>query len=226
MMNIQLIAALVCLAGFSTQIAAENFNADLVRDPTLLSPVNETSAKQNPTVLEAKEIVAIFEQACVQTQGNSPAAIDWALTNSFEPIDMTREGAVQTLLQGQSGSVLAAPNTEGRVMLTVTTTQCSVWAERTPGPALRAALSAWLSGLVLKGAKAQALLDRSVERAGAWRHHMKWRYRAVGARHDATLSGLTTLTNTPGTQVLHWAMNPQQTTQYAPDGIPALSVLP
>ena len=209
-----MVVAGLCLSLSSAVMAQEVFSADMVGEVPAAQPDTTPLADLNP-----KLVVTVFEQACVLTGGQAPAAIDWALTNDFVPADVM-SGSAEGLLEGQPGTVMVAPGTDGRVMLAVSASQCSVWAERTPGPPLRSALAAMVVTLTAKGHKAQVTLDRSVERAGAWRNQMQWRYRAVGTQQDWGLGAVTTLANTPGTQVLHFAPV-GKVANYAPDGVPA-----
>lgn len=161
----------------------------------------------------------IFQQACVLTGAEESAAVDWALSQGFEPTDPMR-GSMDGLLAGQPGTVLAAPGSAGRVLLAAATgRQCTVWAEQMSGPALRFAVMEALGSLSGKGARLQLGVDRNFERAGAWRNQMQWRYRAVGASSDLGLGAITTLGDTPGTQGLNAAPLPA-TPAYAPDGLP------
>lgn len=162
----------------------------------------------------------VFQQACVLTGAEEAAAVDWALSQGFEPVDPMR-GSMDSLLAGRAGSVLAAPGTRGHVLLAVASgRQCTVWAEQMNGPAVRTAAIEVLSALKFKGARLQLGVDRNFERAGAWRNQMQWRFRAVGASEDLGLGAITTLGDTPGTQGLHAAPLPPAPPAYAPDGVP------
>lgn len=164
-------------------------------------------------------VARIFQQACVQTSADESAAVDWALSQGFEPTDPMR-GSMDGLLSGQPGSVLAAPGTGGRVLLAAARgRQCTVWVEQMHGPGVRTAVVEALSGLSFKGAKLQLGVDRNFERAGAWRNQLQWRYRAVGASGDLGLGAITTLGDNPGTQALNAAPLPA-TPAFAPDGLP------
>ncbi|MET0332636.1 MAG: hypothetical protein ABW190_00075 [Rhizobacter sp.] len=164
-------------------------------------------------------VARIFQQACVQTNAEEVAAVDWALSQGFDPVDPMR-GSMDGLLAGQPGSVLAAPGTKGRVMLAAATgRQCTVWVEQISGPSVRMAVVEALGALSSKGAKLQLGVDRNFERAGAWRNQMQWRYRAVGASGDLGIGAITTLGDNPGTQGLNVAPLPA-TPAFAPDGLP------
>jgi hypothetical protein len=179
-------------------------------------------AQDNPGPLSAwaspQGVARLYQQACVLTNAEEVAAVDWALSQGFEPADPMR-GNMDGLLSGQPGSVLAAPGTRGRVLLAAATGRvCTVWVEQVQGPALRSAVIDALGTLTYKGAKLQLGVDRNFERAGAWRNQMQWRYRAVGASGDLGLGAITTLGDGPGTQALHAAPLPA-TPAYAPDGL-------
>lgn len=189
------------------------FTAPLVH-PTAPEVVEE--APQAPLTPEA--IVHWFEQACVATRGEAGPAIDWALGNGFEPLDPLR-GSVDTLLGGEAGSVLVAPGSAGRVMLAATPSQCSMWAEHQEGPPLRMALAAMVDGLAAKGGRTRVEVERNLERSGAWRGQVQWRFRGVGASQDIGIGAVTTLAAGAGTQVLHVAPLARGA-RYAPDGTP------
>ena len=187
------------------------FTAPLVQPPAAVSvPASAPASPQG--------LVHWFEQACVATQGQAGAAIDWALSNGFEPVDPLR-GGTDTLLDGQPGTVLMAPGSGGLVMLAATGAQCSLWVEQQEGPPLRAALAATVGALSAKGAKTRVEVERNLERSGAWRGQVQWRVRGVGWSQDIGIGAVTTLANTPGTQVLH--VTPiAKAASFAPDGVP------
>lgn len=164
-------------------------------------------------------VARAFQQACVLTGAEEPAAIDWALTEGFEPADQIR-GNLDGLLSGQAGSVLAAPGTRGRVLLVAAQGRiCTVWADQVSGPALRSAVAEMLGTLGSKGFRVQQLSDRNFERAGAWRNQTQWRVHAGGASVDLGVNSVTTLSDAPGTQAVHAEPLPM-TPAYAPDGLP------
>ncbi|HET7795006.1 MAG TPA: hypothetical protein VFL64_16605 [Rhizobacter sp.] len=164
-------------------------------------------------------VARTFQQACVLTGGEESAAVDWALSQGFDPAEATR-GNVDGLLRGEPGSVLAAPGTRGRVLLAAAAgRQCTVWVDQMAGPLLRNAVIEALQSLTSKGARLQLQVDRNFERAGAWRNQMQWRYRAVGASSDLGLGAVTTLSDGPATQALNAAPLPA-TPAFAPDGMP------
>jgi hypothetical protein len=164
-------------------------------------------------------VARTFAQACVLTGGEEVAAVDWALSQGFDPAEASR-GNVDGLLAGQPGSVLAAPGTRGRVLLAAAKGgRCTVWVDQMAGPLLRNAVIESLNSLSSKGARLQLQADRNFERAGAWRNQMQWRYRAVGASGDLGLGAVTTLSDSLATQALHAAPLPA-TPAFAPDGMP------
>ena len=166
-----------------------------------------------------KGVAAVFQQACLRTEAQNDAAVDWALTQGFEPLDAL-SGSATDLLEGQPGTVLMAPGSEGRVMLVVTQDRrCTVWGQRISGPTLRLAMAELLGRIGTGGARVQLQLERNIERSGAWRNQMQWRYRAVGGSLEFGLGAVTTLNAAPATQALNMA--PWQAAGPAPDGMPS-----
>jgi len=163
-------------------------------------------------------VARAFQKACLLTSGNADQAVDWALSQGFEPVDALR-GNMDGLLSGQPGCVLAAPGTEGHVLLVATQGRhCTVWADNLQGPALRSAVAEVMGMQAAKGARVSQQVDRSIERAGAWRHQTQWRYRDVGKTQDLGVGAVTTLSGAPGTQALHLEPVPTQPA-LAPDGL-------
>lgn len=162
--------------------------------------------------------VRVFMDGCVQHEGALTAVVDWALSQGFEPLDAADEGA-RVLLDGGYGAVLAARTGAEPVLLAVSADgRCTVWAERSPGPLVHQAMLIATSDLSQRG-RLQLLVDRTVERAGAWRRHVQWRYRRAGGSEDWSLGAVTTLGEAPTSQVLQLARLPAQS-GYAPDGQP------
>ena len=181
------------------------FTAPLVEPPSAVS----APASREPASPQA--LVRWFEQACVVTQGQAGAAVDWALSNGFEPVDALRGGA-DTLLDGKPGTVLMAPDSGGQVMLAATDAQCSLWTEQQEGPPLRAALAAMVGELTAKGGKARVEVERNLERAGAWRGQVQWRFRGLGWSRDVGVGAVTTLANTPARRCCTWCRWPKRST--------------
>jgi hypothetical protein len=96
---------------------------------------------------------------------------------------------------------------------------CTVWGQRISGPAQRLAMAEMLGRLGTGGGRVQLQLERNIERSGAWRNQMQWRYRAVGGSLEFGLGAVTTLGASPATQALNMA--PFQPTSPAPDGLPS-----
>jgi hypothetical protein len=201
------LCAVVTTSACAQAFTAQELGDSVEGETGFATPQPASAPARSPKgSVKPKTVITIFEQACVRTEGQSSNAVDWALAHEFIPVDPETRGSMETtLLNGQPGTVLVAPKTGGRVMLAVAFNQCAVWAERTPGPPIRSALTAMVQGQQNKGATTQRLVDRSVERAGSWRNQMKWRYRPAGADQDWSLGVVTTMANSPGTQVLHWA---------------------
>lgn len=168
---------------------------------------------------DPRAVARLFRDACIQTEGQAATAVDWALNEGFVPVDPMR-GSTDELLQGEPGSVLAAPGSDSRVLLVAAAgSRCMVWAERSSGPGLRLAMIELLAELGGKGARVQLQAERSVERAGAWRSQMQWRYRRIGGSADYGIGSVTTLTANPGTQALNLA--PMPPAMPSPDGMGA-----
>jgi hypothetical protein len=167
---------------------------------------------------DPRAVARLFREACIQTEGQAAAAVDWALAQGFSPVDPMR-GSTDELLAGEPGTVLAAPGSDSRVLLVAAQgSRCMVWAERLTGPGLRLALVEMTGELTGKGARVQLQVERSIERAGAWRTQMQWRYRRVGGSQDFGIGSVTTLTAAPGTQALNFAPLPAAA-GIAPDGV-------
>jgi hypothetical protein len=182
-------------------------------------PLAASAPRGSSASPSAQAVVQVFVEGCVLNEGQSTSVVDWALTQGFEALDPLRAGA-EDLLDGTAGSVLAMPGTDGQVLLAAAQDgRCLVWAERTNGPQVRSAVQKVVSGLGFKGARIQAVMDRNLNSAGAWRNQSQWRYRRVGGDRDFGLGSATTLSGS-GAQLLHFApMAPAKPP--APDGIPS-----
>ena len=77
-----------------------------------------------------------------------------------------------------------------------------------------------VSALGFKGARVQPVMDRNLSSAGAWRNQLQWRYRRVGGDQDFGLGSATTLSQTLGAQLLHFAPMAPVAPPY-PDGSPS-----
>jgi hypothetical protein len=163
-----------------------------------------------------ERVVQAFVEGCVLTEGELTPAIDWAVNAGWLPVDMLAVD-VRPLLGGQAGTVLAMPDTAAPVLLAVTADRgCTVWAERLPGPALRSAFQQSVAQLARRGGRVQPMLDRTVERAGAWRQHLQLRYRRAGGSHDHAIGAVTTLTPAPAQQALHLSPAPRHADPESP----------
>ena len=171
------------------------------------------------SLLTPQGVANIFHQACLRTGAQAETAVDWALTQGFEPLDALG-GPGYDLLEGQPGNVLTAPGSAGRVLLVVTHDQrCTVWAHQISGPQLRLAMAEVLDRLGTGGARVTRDFERNIERAGAWRNQMQWRYRPIRANSEFAVSAVTTLNAAPATQALNMAPS-QAPAGLAPDGMP------
>jgi hypothetical protein len=156
----------------------------------------------------AARIVSVFIDGCVAHEGDSMKTVDWAINQGFEP-DFARGGAAEALLQGQPGTVLALPGSASTVLLAIDLDRrCTVWAERSDGPAVRADFVKAMNALASKGARVQPAQERTVERGGAWRMQLQMRLRRVGGSQDFSVGAVTTLTAQPAAQALSLAPMP------------------
>jgi hypothetical protein len=164
------------------------------------------------------EVVRWFVEGCIVHEGEPVPVMDWALTQGFDPLDPLFP-EVGALLAGRAGAVLRSP--DGAVMLATTTDgACTVWAERSIGPAVFLALQQAVGQLASRGARVQVQFERNIERAGAWRRQWQARYRLVGGSMDLGLGSVTTLTEAPAAQVLQLSRVPPAGPASDPDGLP------
>lgn len=188
-------AVAAALAVWAGTLAAQNPFVDATKpDP----------AAQKPEPPDAAAIVRAFVEGCVVNEGDPVTTTDWALSAGFLPIDPLSDEP-QQLLNGQPGTVLSMPGSAGQVLMAVAADRrCTVWTERALGPGVRNALRQSMADLAAKGAQVQSLVDRSIERAGAWRQFEQMRYRRVGGSQDFAVASVTTLTSRPGVQALNF----------------------
>ena len=153
----------------------------------------------------ADAIVRAFFEGCVAHEGDSIRTVDWAINQGFEPID-AHEGVGATLLSGQPGTVMKMPDSATPVLLAIDLDKrCTVWAELSDGPAVRAEFAKAMSALAAKGARVRPLQERTVERGGAWRMQVQVRYRRDGGSQEFSIGAVTTLSAQPTAQVLNAA---------------------
>jgi hypothetical protein len=207
----RLAAAALAAAALAGTAAAQTPFVDATKvDPTALPP------PEPPT---PAAIVKAFVDGCVANEGDPVAATDWALAQGFLPIDPSNDAPLQ-LLNGQPGTVLTMPGTAGKVLMAVgADRRCTLWTEQALGPGVRNALRQAMSELQAKGAQVQTVVDRAVERAGAWRQHEQMRYRRVGGSQDFAVASVTTLTSRLAVQALNFG--PYAATAREPDGLAA-----
>jgi hypothetical protein len=165
-----------------------------------IEAAREAAAPAAPLPTPPEALVQAFIDGCVAHEGDATKTVDWAITQGFVPVDAQ---AAATLLAGRPGTVLGLPGSAGQALLAIDLEQrCTVWAEQADGPALRAALVKALGALVAQGARAQPLQERRLERAGAWRLQLLWRFRRAGGDKDLGLGSVTTLGAQPAAQAL------------------------
>jgi hypothetical protein len=156
------------------------------------------------SALTVAPTVRLFFDACVRPEAELAGAVDAALGAGWDPAD-TAEPALAALLGGEGGQVFASPSDAPRAWLAVTPRgRCTLWLERAHGPAVRHAFLQAIDGLSATG-RTQVVLDRAVERAGAWRQHLMVRYRRGGGDRDHALGLVSTLGDAGGAQALQFA---------------------
>ena len=202
-------AAPVALA-LHVQAQAQNVFIEAAQPPdpaTLATPVT------------AQAIVSAFVDGCIANEADRTKIVDWALNAGYEPLDPYAAGP-RAVLGDTEGTALALPGSLGRVMLAVTVKrQCVVIADGAPGPQIQSLFKQAMGDLAAKGHTAEVTLEKTVERAGAWRQLTQLRYRRVGGTQDFGIGAVTTLNATPGTQALNMApITPGPTRD--PDGLP------
>ncbi|WP_119154803.1 NMCC_0638 family (lipo)protein [Caldimonas tepidiphila] len=193
----------------------------------------ESAAEQRPPVkmTAGEQVVRAFVEACVDQGGEVGPAIDWALNHGFEPLDPEgRDGSDgHALLGGRPGVVFATPEAATRVLLAVTQDNtCTVWAERAAGTSTQDAFVKALESMGARGAQLRRETDRTLERAGAWRRQLEYRFRAVPGSRDYRLGAVTTLTESPAAQALHLApLQPARASSMPVEGTrPAETITP
>jgi hypothetical protein len=158
------------------------------------------SAPRAPSAAPA--VVRVFVDGCLAHEGDSMKTVDWAINQGFEWVDAhTGDGAA--LLSGRPGTVLAMAGSAGGVLLAIDLDRrCTVWAERADGSAVRAEFVKALDALAARGARVQPQQERTVERAGAWRHQLQMRVRRSGSTSELNVGAVTTLGPHAAAQVL------------------------
>jgi hypothetical protein len=168
----------------------------------------ESAGSAPPPPSSPAAVVRAFVDGCVAHEGDAMKTVDWAINQGFEWFDAAA-GPGATLLAGRPGTVLAMPNSASRVLLAIDLDKrCTVWADRSEGPLVRAELAKALAALTARGVRVQAGAERSVERAGAWRQQTQWRVRRDNAARELEVGAVTTLAAGPAAQVLSVAPLP------------------
>lgn len=167
----------------------------------------------------ARSLVQIFVDACMATGGSLQPAVDWAVTQGFQPLDAEATGS-RALLDDRPGSIFSPPGLEGRVMLAIASGgHCLVWADRAHGPGVRLSLQAALGERASRGDRLEVEVDRKVERPQGWRQQTQWRLRPAGQAAGLQVGLLNTLTDLPAPQVMR-LQAVAATPAFAPDGLP------
>lgn len=162
----------------------------------------------DPTPAEAAKL---FLQACVATRGDVTQAVDQGLQAGLFPYAGDAPIAA-SLLDGQAGSALVRVQGEAGerisyLLAVVPQVHCTVWVEAAHGPSVHLALLQALDGLrQAGGGELEPVTERTIERSGAWRRQVQWRYRAPAGQSELRLGAVTTLGDTPGFQVLRLSL--------------------
>jgi hypothetical protein len=178
----------------------------------------EAAVPLPPSPSAPAAIVRAFIDGCLAHDGDAMKTVDWTINQGYEWFDAAA-GPGATLLAGRPGTVMAMPGSASRVLLAIDLDKrCTVWADRSDGPQLRAELVKALGALSARGVRVQATSERSVERGGAWRQQTQWRVRRDDGTRETTLDAVTTLAAGPAAQVLSAAP--------AADAVPGAPVAP
>lgn len=167
-----------------------------------------TGAPPDPVPAEAARL---FLQACVATRGDATQVIDQGLQAGLYPYAGDAPIA-SSLLDGQAGSAMVRMHgqTAERIsylLAVVPQVHCTVWVEAAHGPSVHLALLQALDGLrEADGGELEPVTERTVERSGAWRRQVQWRYRAPAGQSELRFGAVTTLGDTPGFQVLRLSL--------------------
>jgi hypothetical protein len=162
----------------------------------------ESASPLLPAPAAPGAVVRAFIDGCVAHEGEAMKTVDWTINQGYEWFDAAT-GAGATLLAGRPGTVMSMPGSASRVLLAIDLDRrCTIWADRSDGPLVRAELIKALAALSARGARVQATSERSVERAGAWRQQTQWRVRRHGGARELELGAVTTLAGGPAAQVL------------------------
>lgn len=154
--------------------------------------------------------VRLFIDACLLAASGPAEAVDRGLQAGLFPYPGDAPQAAP-LLDGRPGTVMSLAGPAGDpppiVMLAVVPGgHCTVWAEGLHGPSLHQDLILAVEALrQQEGVSVQPLSERTVERAGAWRRQVQWRFRLAPGQPELGFGTVTTLGDAPGAQVLRLA---------------------
>lgn len=181
------------------------------------APVPAASAPAAPELVPAAAVpvapvdpVRLFIDACLLAASGPAEAVDRGLQAGLFPVPGDAPQAAP-LLDGRPGTVMSLAGPTGDppavVMLAVVPGgHCTVWAEGVHGPSLHQGLILAVEALrQQEGVTVQALSERTVERAGAWRRQVQWRFRLAPGQPELGFGTVTTLGDAPGAQVLRLA---------------------
>jgi hypothetical protein len=168
----------------------------------------ESAAPLLPAPAVPAAVVRAFIDGCLAHEGDAMKTVDWSINQGYEWFDAAT-GPGATLLAGRPGTVMSMPGSASRVLLAIDLDKrCTVWADRSEGPQVRAELVKALGALSARGVRVQAASERSVERAGAWRQQTQWLVRRGEGARAMALDAVTTLAAGPAAQVLSVAPVP------------------
>lgn len=168
----------------------------------------EPTAPVDPTPAEAAQL---FLQACVATRGDATRVVDQGLQAGLFPYAGDAPIAA-SLLDGQAGSAMVRMQGEAAeqiryLLAVVPQVHCTVWVEAAHGPSVHLALLQALDGLrQTGGGELKPITERTVERSGAWRRQVQWRYRTPAGQPELRFGAVTTLGDMPGFQVLRLSL--------------------
>ena len=193
------ITACVLASLLGSAVHAQNPFIEAQREAAGASPL----APATPAV-----VVRAFIDGCLAHEGDAMRTVDWSINQGFEWFDAAT-GPGATLLSGRPSTVMSMPGGASRVLLAIDLDRrCTVWADRSDGPLVRAELLKALAAWSARGARVQAVTERSVERGGAWRQQTRWRVRRNDGAREMALDAVTTLATGPAAQVLSVAPAP------------------
>lgn len=181
-----------------------DFTAPPGSDQVVTSPVYTAPLPAGSETV-ARDAVELYRRTCLASVGDATALVDQALAAGLAPYAGGPEGDAQmaSLLGNAPGQVYAEPGVAALMLAIGEDGRCTVWADRTDGPQLKAAFVAAMDGLRERGATVRAARDRTLQRGGGWRQQLG--YDIQDARRSFSADAVTLLTPRPGMQALRAA---------------------